>query len=87
MTQHDAEKMFNRYAALGDSMSIDLYPSLDLGYAEIPIGAAALLHTNQDATWPEIRGNDDNLRRSVRSQVRGFASRGSQAAAILGRWC
>lgn len=49
---------FNHYIALGDSMSIDLYPSRDLGHAssELPIGAASLLHTNHDATWPEMRG-------------------------------
>lgn len=50
----------NRYIALGDSMSIDLYPSLDLGHQvhELPIGAASLLHTNHDATWPEMHGKD-----------------------------
>jgi len=55
---------FNHYIALGDSMSIDLYPSLDLGHEvnELPIGAASLLHTNHDATWPEMSGKDLSTR-------------------------
>ncbi len=40
-------------------MSIDLYPSIDLGHRdELPIGAASLFHTNHDETWPEMAGKD-----------------------------
>ena len=46
---------FTQYIALGDSMSIDLYPSLDLGHSDslLPVGAASLLYRNHDRTWPE----------------------------------
>lgn len=53
------------YVALGDSMSIDLYPRLDLQARErlspaaTPgVGAASLLHRNHDDLWPEFRGRD-----------------------------
>lgn len=53
------------YIALGDSMSIDLYPLLELrerGVVEAgdarAMGAAALLHENDDALWPEFTGRD-----------------------------
>jgi len=63
---------FVHYVALGDSMSIDLYPALDAGEADVavalervasagrvaPLGAASLLHRNDDARWPEELGND-----------------------------
>ena len=63
---------FSAYAALGDSMSIDLYPALDAGEIDVavalerdphagsvaPIGAASLLHQNDDARWPEEQGQD-----------------------------
>ena len=63
---------FSRYLALGDSMSIDLYPALDVGEAAVavhlersapaggvaPIGAASLLHANEDERWPEFAGRD-----------------------------
>jgi lysophospholipase L1-like esterase len=53
-------KKFTQYVALGDSMSIDKYPSLDLGRdgAHLPAGAASLLHRNHDATWPDSSGKD-----------------------------
>ena len=64
--------MYSRYLALGDSMSIDLYPALDAGEMEVavalerradagavaPIGAASLLAANDDARWPEFAGRD-----------------------------
>lgn len=53
------------YAALGDSMSIDLYPNRDLGIdypQSLPIGAASLLFRNDDELWPEFAGVD--LRRN-----------------------
>jgi lysophospholipase L1-like esterase len=60
------------YLALGDSMSIDLYPALDAGETDVavalervahagriaPLGAASLLHANVDARWPEFAGKD-----------------------------
>jgi lysophospholipase L1-like esterase len=64
--------MFKQYVALGDSMSIDLYPALDVGETDVavalewnaragnvaPLGAAALLHRNLDERYPEFAGND-----------------------------
>ena len=63
---------FSAYIALGDSMSIDLYPALDAGEIDVavalernvaagsvaPIGAASLLYQNDDARWPEEQGAD-----------------------------
>jgi len=61
-----------RYIALGDSMSIDLYPALDAGEIDVavalervstagrvaPLGAASLLYENSDDHWPDESGND-----------------------------
>jgi lysophospholipase L1-like esterase len=63
---------FSHYVALGDSMSIDLYPALDAGEIDVavalerdpnagsvaPLGAAAQLYENDDARWPEEQGGD-----------------------------
>ncbi|HEY8175314.1 MAG TPA: SGNH/GDSL hydrolase family protein [Gemmatimonadaceae bacterium] len=63
---------FKQYIALGDSMSIDLYPALDAGETDVaaalewnaragnvaPLGAASLLHRNVDDRYPEFAGND-----------------------------
>ncbi|MEO6525409.1 MAG: SGNH/GDSL hydrolase family protein [Gemmatimonadaceae bacterium] len=63
---------FVSYVALGDSMSIDLYPALDAGEVDVavalervthagavaPLGAASLLHRNDDARWPGEQGAD-----------------------------
>jgi lysophospholipase L1-like esterase len=63
---------FTRYLALGDSMSIDLYPALDAGEIDLavalervptagrvaPLGAASLLYHNSEERWPEDVGND-----------------------------
>jgi lysophospholipase L1-like esterase len=63
---------FATYAALGDSMSIDLYPALDAGEIDVavalersvtagsvaPLGAASLLYRNDDARWPGEQGVD-----------------------------
>lgn len=53
------------YVALGDSMSIDLYPLLELRESgavgagqSAAVGAAALFHENADALWPEFAGRD-----------------------------
>jgi lysophospholipase L1-like esterase len=63
---------FTQYVALGDSMSIDLYPALDAGEIDVavalewnaragsvaPLGAASLLYRNVDDRYPEFVGND-----------------------------
>jgi lysophospholipase L1-like esterase len=53
------------YVALGDSMSIDLYPCLDLqgrgriGVGDAPgLGAASLFHRNLADFWPDFDGRD-----------------------------
>ncbi|HET9454222.1 MAG TPA: GDSL-type esterase/lipase family protein [Gemmatimonadaceae bacterium] len=60
------------YIALGDSMSIDLYPALDAGEIEVsvalewdsragqvaPLGAASLFHRNVDDRYPEFESRD-----------------------------
>lgn len=60
------------YIALGDSVSLDLYPALDAGEIDVavalervasagrvaPIGAASLLYRNDDARWPDDVGKD-----------------------------
>lgn len=65
-------KELRRYAAFGDSVSIDLYPALDAGAMDVavalerstdaggvaPLGAASLLHQNDDERWPDETGND-----------------------------
>jgi lysophospholipase L1-like esterase len=67
-----APSYFTSYVALGDSMSIDLYPALDAGEIDVavalerdphagavaPLGAASQLFQNDDARWPEEQGND-----------------------------
>jgi lysophospholipase L1-like esterase len=55
---------FRTYVSLGDSISIDLYPGLDAaereGLRQMPpgLGAASLLHQNDDGRWPEFAGRD-----------------------------
>ncbi len=55
---------FTLYVALGDSMSTDHYPTCDVRNLDAPpgrldpLGAAALLHCNDDDRWPEFRGRD-----------------------------
>jgi lysophospholipase L1-like esterase len=63
---------FTTYVALGDSMSMDLYPALDAGEVDVavalerlpdagsvaPLGAASLLYRNDDIRWPEEQGAD-----------------------------
>jgi len=63
---------YTEYIAVGDSMSIDLYPALDLGETDVavalervvqagaiaPVGAASLLHTNDIDRWPDFAGDD-----------------------------
>jgi lysophospholipase L1-like esterase len=63
---------FSQYTALGDSMSIDLYPALDAGEVDVAValerdvsagrvaalGAASLFYRNDDGHWPDEIGND-----------------------------
>ncbi|HET9463906.1 MAG TPA: SGNH/GDSL hydrolase family protein [Gemmatimonadales bacterium] len=55
---------YTLYAALGDSMSTDHYPTCDVHDLDVPparldpLGAAALLHRNDDQRWPEFKGCD-----------------------------
>ena len=63
---------FLHYVALGDSVSIDLYPALAAGEADVavalervasagrvaPLGAASLLYQNDESRWPEEAGHD-----------------------------
>lgn len=67
---------FTRYVALGDSMSIDLYPALDAGEIDVavalervpsagriaPIGAASLLYKNAEDRWPDFMADDLSTR-------------------------
>ncbi len=67
---------FRRYIALGDSMSIDLYPALDAGEIDVavalermasagriaPIGAASLLYKNSEEHWPDFVAEDLSTR-------------------------
>ena len=64
--------MFSHYFALGDSVSMDLYPALDLGETDVavalervasagtvaPVGAASLLYENSGERWAEFDGRD-----------------------------
>jgi lysophospholipase L1-like esterase len=55
---------YSLYVALGDSMTTDHYPTCDVHGLDAPparldpLGAAALLHSNNDARWGEFRGRD-----------------------------
>ena len=85
------------YVALGDSMSIDLYPALDAGEADVavalerredagkvaPLGAASLLARNDDARWPEFAGRD-LASRWPRLQTRMLASDGATIGDVFG---
>ena len=54
----------NRYIALGDSISIDIYPASDVARrypgraGSTRVGAVSLLARNDDKLWPEFRGRD-----------------------------
>lgn len=88
---------FARYIALGDSVSIDLYPALDAGEIDVavalerdagagrvaPLGAASLLHHNDDDRWPEFAG-DDLLSRFPRIEFRNLATDGATIGDVFG---
>ncbi|HYC89639.1 MAG TPA: SGNH/GDSL hydrolase family protein [Thermoanaerobaculia bacterium] len=56
--------LFALYIALGDSISIDVYPAHDAElryagkYSTDKLGAASLLCRNDDKLWPEFKGRD-----------------------------
>jgi lysophospholipase L1-like esterase len=55
---------YSLYVALGDSMSLDHYPTCDIRGLDLPparldpLGAASLLFKNNDTRWPEFRNQD-----------------------------
>lgn len=88
---------FTRYVALGDSVSIDLYPALDAGEIDVavalernpsvgrvaPLGAASLLHQNADEQWPEFAG-DDLVSRFPGIELHNLASDGATIGEVFG---
>ena len=86
-----------RYIALGDSVSIDLYPALDAGETDVavalerdpaagpvaPLGAASLLFKNADERWPEETGNDLSSRHP-RITFENLASDGATIGEVFG---
>ena len=65
-------RAFARYVVMGDGLSADLTPALDLKVAEVsvalerdarsgvvpPVGAGSLLFRNDDDRWPDFIGDD-----------------------------
>ena len=88
---------FARYVALGDSVSIDLYPALDTGDVEVAVarerdptagrvaslGAASLLYKNADDRWPEFAG-DDLASRLPAIEFRNLAADGATIGEVFG---
>lgn len=88
---------FTQYVALGDSMSIDLYPALDAGEIDVavalerdptagnvaPLGAASLLYQNDDARWAEDQ-NDDLVSRYPGIAMQNLAADGATIGDVFG---
>ncbi len=88
---------FTRYVALGDSVSIDLYPALDAGEVDVavalerdptagrvaPLGAASLLYQNAADRWPECIG-DDLVSRLPGIEFRNLAADGATIGEVFG---
>ena len=88
---------FSQYIALGDSMSIDLYPALDAGQTDLavalewdaragsvaPLGAASLLHRNADDRYPEFTSRD-LISRNPEVQFRNLAEDGATIGDVFG---
>lgn len=86
-----------KYIALGDSMSIDLYPALDAGEVDVAvalerlptvgrvaaIGAASLFYQNSDEHWPDDAGNDLVTRHGV-LPFENLASDGATIGEVFG---
>jgi lysophospholipase L1-like esterase len=88
---------FARYIALGDSVSIDLYPALDAGEVDVavalerdpsagrvaPLGAASLFYKNADDRWPEFAG-DDLVSRAPGIEFRNLSTDGATIGEVFG---
>ena len=88
---------FSHYIALGDSMSIDLYPALDAGEIDVAValerdahagrvaslGAASLFYRNDEARWPEEIGND-LVSRFPAIEYANFAADGATIGDVFG---
>ena len=88
---------FARYVALGDSVSIDLYPALDAGEVDVAValerdpsaghvaslGAASLLYKNVDDRWPEF-ASDDLVSRLPAIEFRNLATDGATIGDVFG---
>lgn len=88
---------FARYVALGDSVSIDLYPALDAGEVDVavalerdptagrvaPLGAASLLYRNDHDRWPEFAG-DDLVSRYPGIAFQNLAADGATVGEVFG---
>lgn len=80
---------FRHLLVLGDSISIDLYPGLDVAEREgLPLppdglGAASLLHRNDDDRWPGFHERDlASLRPDLR--ITALAEDGATTTRVLG---
>ncbi len=88
---------FARYVALGDSVSIDLYPALDAGDVDVavalehdpaagrvaPLGAASLFYKNDVDRWPEFTA-DDLVTRMPAIDFRNLAIDGATIGDVFG---
>ena len=88
---------FSHYIALGDSVSIDLYPALDAGEIDVAValerdssagrvaalGAASLFYRNDESRWPEESGND-LVSRCPASEYENFAMDGATIGDVFG---
>jgi lysophospholipase L1-like esterase len=85
------QQRFTRYIALGDSMTIDTYPHLDLEERDrervdacgTRIGAASLLFRNVGALWPEFDGQDLETKHPA-IEARDLAVDGGTIPHVLG---
>ncbi|MGH7701602.1 MAG: SGNH/GDSL hydrolase family protein [Gemmatimonadales bacterium] len=78
---------YSRYVALGDSMSLDDYPTGDvlnlraiLPRQRLPIGAASLLYQNHPR-WPEFEGRD-LLHRHLGVTYKNLSKEGATVAQV-----
>jgi lysophospholipase L1-like esterase len=88
---------FTHFVALGDSVSMDLYPALDAGEIDVavalerdpaagsvaPLGAASLLYQNDDARWPEDQ-SDDLVSRYAGITMQNLAADGATIGDVFG---
>jgi lysophospholipase L1-like esterase len=88
---------FTHFVALGDSVSMDLYPALDAGEIDVavalerdpsagnvaPLGASSLLYQNDDARWPEDQ-SDDLVSRYAGITMQNLATDGATIGDVFG---